>query len=94
MVTSSLLGGLLMPGAVSVIGDILGARWASPASDVPTWLPSHGKLAFVNLIAGLHSYQRGRAGVYRMMPFHPSYSRVDFSPAPNYLNALRPIEAL
>ena len=33
-VTSYLPGGLVMPGTVSVICDILGARWPSPADDV------------------------------------------------------------
>ena len=42
-VTSYLLGGLFMPGTVSVICDIFGARWPSLADDMPTRLPSHGK---------------------------------------------------
>jgi hypothetical protein len=41
-VTSYLPGGLFMPGTVSVICDIFGARWPSPADEVPTRLPSQG----------------------------------------------------
>jgi hypothetical protein len=42
-VTSYLPGGLSMSGAVGVICDIPGARWPSPADDMPMRLPSHGK---------------------------------------------------
>jgi hypothetical protein len=39
-VTSYLLGGLLMPGTVSVIYNIFGVRWPSPAHDPPTRSPA------------------------------------------------------
>jgi hypothetical protein len=56
-----------MPGPVGVICDIFGARWPSPANDVPTRLPSHGKASAGSPPRWSASAARAHAGVVSVL---------------------------